>query len=119
MSTTITLTDAQLNIVAALASTKQKIAELGDVVEHLKAQLIAELGDAEEAVNADGATVIRYKASRRFDATKAASFFTDEQLAAAHKTTVDAAKLKKMLTGDQLDACMVPGTSRTFTVVDA
>lgn len=113
------LTPAHLEIVIALRNTKQKIADLTEVADHLKAQLIDALGDADEATGPDGAPLIRYKASRKFDADKAASFFTDEQLQAALKTSVDSSALKKMLTGDQLDACMVPGASRTFTLIDA
>ena len=117
--TATTLTADHLGLIHALKSTQQKIADLTDVAEHLKAQLIDALGDADEAHDPAGNLLLTYRTSRRFDADKAAALISPEQLEAAQKLTLDTTKLKKLLTGDQLDDCMVDSGSRRFVLVNA
>lgn len=105
----------QLERINALKVTQTRIRELTEVADHLKAAIIADLGDADEVTDGHGNRLLTYRQSRIFNVELAAEFLPAEAIASCVKP--DPARIKKLLTGDQLDTCMAPGPRR-FVLVD-
>lgn len=107
---------AQIGRLTMLANTNQKIAELQEVADQLKADIIADLGVHEAAVDDTGRTLVTYKQTRKFDINAAAQQLNARDLAACTVSSLDAKLVKAKLTGEQLQACMIPSTTRTFSI---
>lgn len=112
-----TLTTAELATLHALRSVDLKIAELSDARNHLKTQLIDALGEADTATDPDtGKSLFTYRASRQFNAQRAATMLTADQLSQCLPDELDPKKVKAKLTQEQLDACMEYAGSRRFVL---
>jgi len=102
--TSTQLSSSHIEILNALTTTQQKIADLQEVADHLKAQLVAAIGDADTATNANGEPLFTYRPRRSFDLQRATALLDADTLARC--ASVDPKKVKSALTGDQLDECM-------------
>lgn len=88
-------------IVDNLTVTLSKIAVLTEYADTLKAQLRATLPPA-RYVNVNGAPLVTISQSGRFNATRAAKFLTEAELASCMTTTLDPKKMKEKLTSDEI-----------------
>lgn len=105
-----------LEMVRAYTATQERLKDLSEVAEHLKAQLIAALGEHDTGVDDAGSTVLTYRASRRFDVDKAAELLNDSQRRKC--STLSATKVKAVL-GEHAEAFMVSGVGPRRLVVKA
>ncbi len=113
-----TLDDQTLGLIASHESIVARIAELTDARDHVRAAIIENLGDDEQGINpTTGKVVVRNVIVRRFDMNAARDYLDDAAVAEATVHSLDPKRVKTHLTGEQLDACMIPTDSRRFTVV--
>ena len=113
------LDEHTLGLLDSLIKAKAQLADTQEVVSFLQSKLVAALGDDDTATDATGTPVFTYKPSRKFNADKALTYLSDDVSDECKTFSYDPKKVKAKLTGDQLDACMDPGTSRTFKIVTA